>query len=81
MVHGTLDLTVPYVNARAVIAQADKVGLMNTLITIPGAKHVPFHELFTEIPAGLDDISCQGNGSNTGTVSCEPRTSMKKLTL
>ena len=48
MVHGTLDLTVPYVNARAVIAQADKVGLMNTLITIPGAKHVPFHELFTE---------------------------------
>lgn len=48
MVHGTLDLTVPYVNAKAVIAQANKVGLLNKFVTIPGAKHVPFHELFTE---------------------------------
>jgi acetyl esterase/lipase len=48
MVHGTLDLTVPYANAKAVIEQANKVGLLNTLVTIPGAKHVPFHELFTE---------------------------------
>jgi hypothetical protein len=41
MFHGTLDLTVPYANAKAVITQANKVGIDNILITIPGAKHVP----------------------------------------
>lgn len=48
MVHGTADPVVPYVNAQEVIAQATKVGLKHTLISIPGAKHVPFKELFTE---------------------------------
>ena len=31
-----------------VIAQANKVGLKNKLITIPGAGHVPFQQLFTQ---------------------------------
>ena len=48
MIHGTSDSIVPYVNAQAVIAQANKVGLENLLITIPGAQHVPFEQLFTQ---------------------------------
>lgn len=48
MVHGTLDDTVPYVNAKAIYDRAQAVGLQSALITIPNAKHVPFKELFTE---------------------------------
>ena len=48
MVHGTADLTVPYVNAQEVITRAAAVGISNLLISIPGAGHVPFQQLFTD---------------------------------
>ena len=46
MVHGTKDLTVPYVNGKEVTDRASSVGLPNRLITIPGGGHVPFDELW-----------------------------------
>ena len=46
MVHGTNDLTVPYINGKEVADRASSVGLTNRLITIPGAGHVPFGELW-----------------------------------
>jgi len=46
MVHGTNDLTVPYANAKAVFDRAQATGLKSKLIAIPGARHVPFRELF-----------------------------------
>merc|ERR1712151_543895 len=48
MVHGTADLTVPYVNAKAVFDRAQSVGLKSKLITIPGGGHVPFQQLFND---------------------------------
>lgn len=48
MVHGTSDLIVPYPNAKALYDRAQEVGLKSKLITIPGAPHVPWYELFTE---------------------------------
>merc|ERR1719291_81726 len=48
MVHGTADLTVPYANAKAVFDRAQSVGLQSKLITIPGAGHVPFQQLFND---------------------------------
>lgn len=46
MVHGTKDLTVPYANGKEVADRAASVGLPVQLITIPGAGHVPFDELW-----------------------------------
>ena len=45
-VHGTADTIVPYVNGKAVVDQALKVGIKAKLITIPGAGHIPFAQLF-----------------------------------
>lgn len=46
MVHGTADSTVPYVNGKAVYDRAQAAGIKSKLITIPGAGHVPFDQLF-----------------------------------
>jgi pimeloyl-ACP methyl ester carboxylesterase len=40
-IHGDMDTIVPYRNAVTIKAQADKIGLLNELITIKGAGHVP----------------------------------------
>ena len=47
MLHGTADLTVPYVNGKAVNSRARAVGLNSTLITMKGAAHVPWDVIFT----------------------------------
>ena len=46
MLHGTADSTVPYVNGKAVYDRAQKVGLASALISMPGAGHVPFGDIF-----------------------------------
>ena len=40
-----MDTIVPYRNAVVIKAQADKIGLMNELITVKGAGHVPIAQL------------------------------------
>jgi len=70
MVHGTDDLTVPYVNAKAVITQASKVGIENLLITIPGAKHVPFDELFNESNYFVNLLNFLVNAMNLKEAQC-----------
>ena len=45
LVHGTADTIVPYREALQMRARAAAVGLNNTLISIPGAGHVPQQEL------------------------------------
>lgn len=47
MVHGTADLTVPYVNGRAVAQRASATGVPNKLITIPNGGHVPMEALLS----------------------------------
>ena len=44
-IHGDMDTIVPYRNAVVIKAQADKIGLMNELITVKGAGHVPIAQL------------------------------------
>ena len=46
MVHGTADLTVPYINGKQVSDRAATVGLSVKMLTIPGAGHVPFDQLW-----------------------------------
>eukprot|EP00037_Helgoeca_nana_P015868 m.148749 g.148749 ORF g.148749 m.148749 type:complete len:337 (-) comp23218_c0_seq2:58-1068(-) len=46
MLHGTADLTVPYVNGLEVYTRAKDVGLPALMLTVPDAGHVPFDSLF-----------------------------------
>jgi len=48
MLHGTDDLTVPYVDGKVVYERAQAVGLGSELITMAGAAHVPWDTIFTE---------------------------------
>ena len=48
MMHGTADLTVPYVDGKAVYTRAQAVGLGSELITMNGAPHVPWDVIFGE---------------------------------
>jgi acetyl esterase/lipase len=48
LVHGTHDLTVPYIYALKEIQRAQEVGgIPHTLVTVPGGGHVPFEQLFS----------------------------------
>lgn len=51
IVHGTLDPTVPYVNATDIKTRADAVGVPAELHPIPGAGHAPWTEYFTNFEA------------------------------
>lgn len=51
IVHGTLDPTVPYVNATDIKTRADAVGVPAELHPIPGAGHAPWTEYFTNYEA------------------------------
>merc|ERR1712224_613990 len=46
MIHGTDDYTVPYVNAKAVFDAAKAAGIPASMVTIPGARHVPWTEFY-----------------------------------
>ena len=46
MIHGDKDMTVPYVNGKAVFERAQSVGLPSQLITMPGLYHVPWDDIF-----------------------------------
>jgi len=48
MLHGTGDTTVPYISALKMDARATEVGVKHDLITIPGAGHVPYGDIFNE---------------------------------
>ena len=45
LVHGTADLTVPYVNGEAAFKRATAAKIPAKLVTIPGAGHVPYEQL------------------------------------
>ena len=47
MLHGTADMTVPYVNGKEVYDRAQSVNLPSTLITMPGLYHVPWDDILT----------------------------------
>ena len=46
MLHGTVDMTVPYVNGKEVYDRAQSIGLTSKLITMPGLRHVPWDDIF-----------------------------------
>eukprot|EP01052_Picozoa_sp_SAG31_P057089 SAG31_NODE_16702_length_699_cov_0.936667_1_plen_163_part_10 len=46
LVHGTADLTVPYIFARREVERAAASGIPHVLVTVPGGGHVPFEQLF-----------------------------------
>lgn len=48
LLHGTSDSTIPYVGAVKMDAQANATGVPHDLITIPGANHVPYGDIFNE---------------------------------
>jgi acetyl esterase/lipase len=48
IIHGTKDTTVPYICALKMDARANEVGLKHDFITIPGAGHVPYGDIFNE---------------------------------
>lgn len=47
LIHGTEDTITPYANGKAAFYQAQEVGLPSALITIQGAYHVPWEEIWT----------------------------------
>mmetsp|Transcript_79100 Transcript_79100/g.181003 ORF Transcript_79100/g.181003 Transcript_79100/m.181003 type:complete len:309 (+) Transcript_79100:61-987(+) len=53
MIHGTEDLTVPYVNGMAMYEAARKAGVESTFVTLEGAGHVPLAEFFASSNATL----------------------------
>ena len=69
-----MDTIVPYRNAVVIKAQADKVGLMNELITVKGAGHVPIAELVRRSlsfsQAILEALLCGESLSCTHVVLC-----------
>ena len=76
MLHGTKDMTVPYVNGKAVYDRAQKVGLSSTLITIEGAGHVPMKEImedeyFTKFTTSLYDEVTKGAQAPAGCQALE----------
>jgi acetyl esterase/lipase len=46
LIHGTADLTVPYIYALKEVERAAASGIPHTLVTVPGGGHVPFEQLF-----------------------------------
>jgi len=48
MLHGTVDNIVPYAGALKANARAQEVGVRLELLTIPGANHVPYDDVFNE---------------------------------
>jgi len=50
MLHGTVDNIVPYAGALKAYARAQKVGVNLELFTIPGANHVPYNDVFNNVP-------------------------------
>jgi acetyl esterase/lipase len=46
MIHGTDDYTVPYVNAKAVFDRATAAKIPASMVTIKGARHVPWKEFY-----------------------------------
>lgn len=48
ILHGTADLTVPYVDGKAVYDRAQAVGLSSEIITMQGAAHVPWDVIFSK---------------------------------
>lgn len=48
MLHGTADNIVPYAGAFEANARAQEVGVRMELLTIPGAGHVPYADVFNE---------------------------------
>ena len=49
MIHGTEDKTVPYVNAQAVFHAAKAVGIPSALVTLEGARHVPWDAFYSDV--------------------------------
>jgi len=50
MLHGTVDNIVPYAGALKAYARAQEVGVNLELFTIPGANHVPYNDVFNNVP-------------------------------
>jgi len=48
IVHGTDDLTIPYVNAKAMYDRAQEVGLESYMVEIDGEEHEPWDAMLTE---------------------------------
>jgi acetyl esterase/lipase len=48
MIHGTKDTIVPYITALKMDARATAVGIKHDFITVPGAGHVPYGDIFNE---------------------------------
>lgn len=55
MIHGTEDMTVPYVNAKAVFDRAQAAGIASSLLTIENARHVPWDEFYSK-PAYMKQL-------------------------
>lgn len=49
MIHGTEDYTVPYANAKAVFDAAQSAGVASAMVTLEGARHVPWTEFYAEV--------------------------------
>lgn len=75
IVHGTEDYTVPYVNGKAVFDKAQAAGIPASMVTIYGARHVPWDEFYAEPrymnqlldftfeQLDLENAECPGSGA------------------
>lgn len=71
--HGTADLTVPYLNALEAGQRANKTGVRNLFLTIPDATHVPMDDcLSTSEPYLHQWVSFLAGALNTAEAECPP---------
>jgi acetyl esterase/lipase len=55
LIQGTEDYTQPYVDAKTVLDRAQSVGIPASMVTLPGARHVPWEEFYAE-PQNMDQL-------------------------
>ena len=73
-IHGDQDTIVPYRNALTIQQQAEKVGLLNTLITVKGGGHVPMDQLLDSAQEYLGQFtSFLAQAMNATAVECPRR--------
>lgn len=76
MIHGTEDYTVPYVNAKAVFDQAQAAGIPASMVTIDGARHVPWDEFYANTDNMNQLLDFAFEQMDLGHAECPRRSSM-----
>lgn len=70
MIHGTEDMTVPYVNAKAVFDACQASGIPSSLLTIENARHVPWDEFYSKASYGTQFLDFMFDQMDLANAEC-----------